>query len=93
MDPANGITQPDRDKLRQRLQAAFPRIHLEFNPERQKWFPKSGLHGSRFLGHAGLSDSQADWLLENRSRVSEMDILLERYPKTTDEPATEGRSA
>ncbi len=93
MDPATGITDSDRDALRQRLQAAFPRIHLEFNPEKQKWFPKSGLHGSRFLGHAGLSDSQAVWLLDNRSQVSEVDVLLERYPQTTDEPTTERRPA
>ncbi|MGJ5820391.1 hypothetical protein [Paludibaculum fermentans] len=93
MDTANGTPEPNREALRQRLQAAFPRIHLEFNLETQKWFPKSGLHGSRFLGHAGLSDSQAVWLLENRSKVSEVDVLLERYPETVDGHSADRRSA
>jgi hypothetical protein len=85
MDLEHGMTEPNRESLRQRLQDAFPRIHLEFNSESRKWFPKSGLHGSRFLGHAGLSDGQAFWLLENQGRVSEVDVLLERYPQATDD--------
>lgn len=93
MDSENGMTEPNREVLRQRLQEAFPRIHLEFNADRQKWFPKSGLHGSRFLGHAGLSDGQAFWLLENLSRVSEVDVLLERYPQITDDRPSDRRPA
>ncbi|MGC4051808.1 MAG: hypothetical protein QM757_20890 [Paludibaculum sp.] len=91
MDSEHANTEPNREALRQQLQAAFPRIHLEFNSETKKWFPKSGLHGSRFLGHAGLSDGQAIWLLENRSQVSEVDVLLERYPQTEDERAPDRR--
>ncbi|MBN9663200.1 MAG: hypothetical protein J0H49_33685 [Acidobacteria bacterium] len=84
MDPEHGTTKPNRETLRQRLQDAFPRIQLEFNSEARKWFPKSGIHGSRFLGHAGLSDGQAFWLLENRSQISEVDVLLERYPQVAE---------
>ncbi|WP_321476920.1 hypothetical protein [uncultured Paludibaculum sp.] len=79
MDQANLLRTSAREALRQGLQAAFPRIHLEFDATSEKWFPQNGLRGSRFLGHSGINDHQAQWLLANTARVSELDVLLERY--------------
>lgn len=81
MESSVGPDKPAKDTLRQRLHEAFPRILLEFDSKTNKWFPQRGLRGSRFLGHPGLSELEAAWILENQGRISEMDILLERYPR------------